>query len=129
MGILMSVKHANIDVRNDQTIQIGHDLYAFSWQPFTACYYEKIVFATNELAPSKKVLAKAGHSRRYFAITAVVGDAIYITGGVVNNMPTDTCLTLDLNTHELQTTIPIMNEPRRSHSSATLGLSVYVFGG
>lgn len=58
-----------------------------------------------------------------------MAETIYITGGVIDNSPSNTCLALDLSSHELNTTIPILNEARRSHSSTALNSTIYVFGG
>ena len=124
------IDHDNFTFIRQRCIQIGNDLYAFSFEPLTVYKYAAITKTTSTLAgPDPIILASLNDSRVSCALAADIDDRIiYLTGGTVVNAKSKTALSFNL-AKSLFTEIPSMNEPRAAHSSTVAGGKLYVFGG
>ena len=113
-GALDRLTHRSLDLKQHKTIQIFDDLYAFSSRPLVAFKLLNAKSLTvTEMAPVKEPLASAGHNRERFAITDSADKrVIYITGGRIDGIDTNTSLIFDLEQEGFRKLTAGMNEAR-----------------
>ena len=112
-GALERLTHRSLDLKQHKTVQIFDDLYAFSQRPLVAFKLSNATSLTeNEMAPAKEPLAASGHNRERFAIANGDNKAIYITGGRIDGVHTNTALIFDLESETFAQVAARMNEAR-----------------
>ena len=124
-GELNRRRHEKFSFKEYKSVQVIDDLYSISEKPHAVWRYTGLVDQTDIV---HEQVALADQNRKYFTISNVQNQALYITGGKVNGHTSNTCLVFTIETGILSDSIA-MNEPRWGHSSTGLADSVYVFGG